>query len=168
MADTSTRFERDTAGTAGGEQRKHWLASDIEGRDAEALEHALDHLLTVLFPEAHYSLALGRFGDLSEEDWVVSWVEPELILEGVVPDLFHIVPVRDDTARDRVLQDEDTRLGASLITDIGALVLDLLLRATDNGREDRPRGFATSETGLHQSGTIVDNQSLDFVRHCRK
>jgi hypothetical protein len=41
---------------------------------------------------------------------------PELVVEGVVPDLLHVVPVGDDAVLDRVLEREDTALGLGLVT----------------------------------------------------
>jgi hypothetical protein len=46
----------------------------------------------------------------------------ELIVEGVMPDLLHIIPVGDDSVLNGVLQGEDTSLGLSLISNIGILL----------------------------------------------
>jgi hypothetical protein len=46
----------------------------------------------------------------------------ELVVEGVVPDLLHIVPVGDDTVLDGVLERQDTTVGLSLITDVAVLI----------------------------------------------
>ena len=43
----------------------------------------------------------------------------KLVVEGVVPDLFHIVPIGHDAVFDGVLEGEDTTLGLSLVTNIG-------------------------------------------------
>jgi hypothetical protein len=39
----------------------------------------------------------------------------ELVVEGVVPDLLHVVPVGDDTVLDRILEREDTTLRLGLV-----------------------------------------------------
>jgi hypothetical protein len=48
------------------------------------------------------------------------------MVEGMVPDLFHIVPVRHDAALDRVLQDQDTGLCIRVIADVAILGLSQL------------------------------------------
>ena len=50
----------------------------------ECLEHDLSHLLTV---------GLGVEGSLSDEDRVLLRVHAELVVEGVMPDHLHIIPV---------------------------------------------------------------------------
>ena len=40
------------------------------------------------------------------------------VVEGVMPDLLHIVPVGDDSVLNGVLEGQDTSLGLSLITDV--------------------------------------------------
>ena len=51
----------------------------------------------------------------------------ELVVEGVVPDLLHIIPVGDDTVLDGVLQSEDTTLGLRPSTDASfALALSVI------------------------------------------
>merc|ERR1712107_69275 len=62
----------------------------------------------------------------------------ELVVEGMVPDLLHVVPVGDDSVLDGVLQGEDTPLGLGLVTDVGILLShtdhDTLVAGTsDNG-----------------------------------
>merc|ERR1719310_63064 len=36
-------------------------------------------------------------------------------------------------------------------------------RATDDGREDSARSIVTSESSFTHTGTIIDDQSLDFI-----
>ena len=54
------------------------------------------------------SVGLGIEGSLSEEDGVLLWGDTQLVVEGVVPDLLHVVPVGDDTVLNGVFQGEDT------------------------------------------------------------
>lgn len=60
----------------------------------------------------------------------------ELIVEAVMPDLFHVIPVVDNTVLDGVSELEDSLFGLGLFTDIGVLVHAhhdvLILRATDD------------------------------------
>ena len=153
VGNTITSIENDTGGTAGGVEGKNGLDTDIEGWNVEGFEHELDHLLTV---------SLWVHWGFSKENWVFSWVNTKFVVEGVVPDLFHIIPVGNDTVFDWVLEDEDTGLGAGFITNIAVLVLATsdglhVLWTADDGWEDGAWSFITSETGLAHTGTIIDN-----------
>ena len=55
------------------------MTASIHCWGVEGLEHDLCHLLTV---------GLGVEGGLSEQDWVLLRGNMELIVEGVMPDLF--------------------------------------------------------------------------------
>merc|ERR1719295_878501 len=59
---------------------------------------------------------------LGEEDGLLLGGNAELVVEGVVPDLLHVVPVGDDSVLNGVLQGEDTPLGLGLVTDVGVLL----------------------------------------------
>merc|ERR1712036_168390 len=124
------------------------LDGNVHGGHVEGLEHDLSHLLTV---------SLGVEGSLSKEDGLLLGGNTEFIVEGVMPDLLHIIPVGDDTVFNGVLQGEDTSLGLSLITDIGILLThtyhDTLVAGTsNNGWEDSPGGVITSESSLAHVG----------------
>ena len=99
VRDTVSRVEDDTGGTAGGVQGQDSLDGDVHGRGVEGLEHDLGHLLSV---------GLGVKGSLGEEDGVLLRGHTQLVVEGVMPDLLHVVPVGHDTVLDRVLQGQDT------------------------------------------------------------
>merc|ERR1711902_402176 len=83
VGDTVTRVEDNTSGTARGVQGEHSLDGNIHGGGVEGLKHDLSHLLPV---------GLGVEGSLCEEDWVFLRGDTELVVEGVVPDLLHVVP----------------------------------------------------------------------------
>merc|ERR1712088_1195042 len=162
VGDTITGVHDHTGGTSGGIEGEDGLDGNIHGGHVEGLKHDLSHLLTV---------SLGVEGSLSKEDGLLLGCNTELIVEGVMPDLLHIIPVGDDTVFNGVLQGEDTSLGLSLITDIGILLTHtdhdtLMAWASNNGGEDSPGGVITSETGLAHAGAIVNNQrSGIFVTH---
>uniref|UniRef100_A0A8W7PQJ3 Uncharacterized protein n=1 Tax=Anopheles coluzzii TaxID=1518534 RepID=A0A8W7PQJ3_ANOCL len=129
---TVTRVQHNTGGTTGGVQGQHGLDGDVHGWRVERLKHDLGHLLTV-------SLRVQR--GLGQQDWVLLWGDTQLVVEGVVPDLLHIIPVGDDTVLDRVLQGEDTTLALGLITDVRVLLTHtdhhtLVTWATDDRGED--------------------------------
>merc|ERR1712012_362816 len=134
----------------------------IDGGHVEGLKHDLSHLFTV---------SLGVEGSLSEEDGLFLRGNTEFIVEGVMPDLLHIIPVGDDTMFNGVLQGEDTSLGLSFITNIGILLSHtdhdaLMSWASNNGWEDSPGGVITSESSFAHAGAIVNNQSGGiFVTH---
>merc|ERR1711941_190559 len=113
VGDTITRVHDNTSGTTRGIQGEDSLDGNIHGGHVEGLKHDLSHLFPV---------GLGVEGSLSQEDGLLLWGNAELIVEGVMPDLLHVVPVGDDAVLNGVLQGEDTSLGLSLITDIGVLL----------------------------------------------
>merc|ERR1712130_891851 len=162
VGDTITRVHDHTGGTTRGVEGKDSLDGNIHGGHVEGLKHDLSHLFTV---------SLGVEGSFSKEDGLLLRGNTEFIVEGVMPDLLHIIPVGDDTVFNRVLQGEDTSLGLSLVTDIGILLTHtdhdtLVAGASNNGREDSPGGVISSETSFAHAGAIVNNQSGGiFVTH---
>ena len=159
VRDTISGIHDDTGGTSRGVQGQDGLDSDVHGGGVEGLEHDLSHLLTV---------GLGVEGSLGQKDGVLLRGNTELVVEGVMPDLLHIIPVGDDTVLDGVLQGEDTTLGLGLVSDKGVLGVHTdhdtgVAGATDDGGEDGTGGVITSETGLAHTGSIVDHKGLNFV-----
>lgn len=133
-----------TCGTTTGVEREDGLDGDVHSRGVEGLEHDLGHLLTV---------SLGVERGLSEEDGVLLGSHTELVVEGVMPDLLHVVPVADDTVLDGVLEGQDTPLGLRLVTDVGVLLTHPdhhtgVAGAPDDAGEDGPGGVVTSEPSL--------------------
>merc|ERR1712016_403322 len=136
VGDTVAGIHNNTGGTAGGVQGEHSLDGDVHGGHVEGLEHNLGHLLPV---------GLGVEGGLGQEDGLLLGGNAELVVEGVVPDLLHVVPVGDDAVLNGVLQGEDTPLGLGLVSNIGVLLSHtdhdtLVPWATDDGGEDSPGG----------------------------
>merc|ERR1712026_491068 len=162
LGDTIAGVNDHTGCTTGGIEGEDGLDGNIHGGHVEGLEHDLSHLLTV---------SLGVEGSLSEEDGLFLGGNTELIVEGVMPDLLHVIPVGDDTVFNRVLQGEDTSLGLSFISNIGILLTHtdhdtLVTGASNNGREDSPGGVISSETGFAHAGAIVNDKSGSiFVTH---
>merc|ERR1719450_859076 len=143
---------------------KDSLDSNIHGGHVEGLKHDLSHLLTVSF---------GVEGSLSKEDGLLLRGNTEFIVEGVVPDFLHIIPVGDDTVFNWVFQGKDTSLGLSFISNIGILLTHpnhdpLVAWASNNGWEYSSWGIITSESSFAHAGAIVDYQSgYVFVTHFR-
>merc|ERR1712024_111786 len=113
VGDTITRVHDNTSGTARGIEGKDSLDGNIHGGHVEGLKHDLGHLFTV---------GLGVKRSFSQEDGLFLRCNTEFIVEGVMPDLLHVVPVGDDSVLNGVLQGEDTSLGLGLITNIGVLL----------------------------------------------
>merc|ERR1719474_2161803 len=94
-------------------QGQHSLDGHVHGRGVECLKHNLSHLLPV---------GLGVERGLSKQNGVLFRGNSELIVESVVPDLLHVVPVGDNAMLDWVLQGEDTSLALGLVSNIGVLL----------------------------------------------
>jgi len=162
VGDTVTGVHDDTGGTTGGVQGQDGLDGDVEGRGVEGLEHDLGHLLTI---------GLGVEWGLGEKDGVLLGGNTQFVVEGVVPDLLHVVPVGDDSVLDGVLEGEDTTLGLGLVTDVGVLLTHadhhtLVAGPSDDGGEDSAGSIVAGETSLAHSGTVVNNEGSDVVIHC--
>jgi len=159
---TITRVKDATSGAAGSIQGKHGLDVDIHGRDVEHLEHDLGHALAV---------GLGVEGSLSQEHRVLLGGNAQLVVEGVVPDLLHVVPVGHDAVLNRVLQGKDTTLLLGIVSNVGITLVHAdhdsgVLGATHDGRKDGSRGVITGKAGLAHTGSVVNDKGCDvFVRH---
>jgi len=73
----------------------------------------LRHLLAV---------GLGVERRLGEQDWMLLRGDTQLVVERVMPDLLHVVPVGDDAVLDRVLERQDTSLALRLVADVAVLL----------------------------------------------
>merc|ERR1712186_270146 len=156
---TVTRVEHDTGGTAGGVKGEHGLDGDVHGGGVEGLEHDLGHLLPV---------GLGVEGSLGQEDRVLLGGDTELVVEGVVPDLLHVVPVGDDAVLDGGLQGEDSSLGLGLVSNVGVLLShadhdSLMTGAANDGGEDSSGGVISGEASLAHAGAVVDDQGSNII-----
>ena len=155
MGDAVTGVEHDTGGTSGGVQGEYGLDGDVHGGGVEGLEHDLGHLLPV---------GLGVEWSLSEEDGLLLGGHTQLVVEGVVPDLLHVVPVGDDAVLHWVLEGEDSSLGLGLVSHVGVLLShadhhSLVTGTSHDGGEHGPGGVVPSEAGLAHTGAIVTDKS---------
>jgi len=158
VGDTVAGVEHDTGGSTGGVEGEDGLDGDVHGWEVEGLEHDLSHL---------FAVGLRVEWGFSEKGWALFWGNAEFVVVGVVPDLFHIVPVGDDTVFDWVLEGEDTSLGLSFVTNVRVLLAHtdhdtLMAWAADDGWEDGAWGIVTSETALAEAGAVIDNQVSGF------
>merc|ERR1719391_1939654 len=162
VGDTVTGVHDDTGGTSGGVEGEDSLDGNIHSGHVEGLEHDLGHLLTV---------SLGVEGGLGKKDGLLLWGNTEFIVEGVMPDLLHVIPVCDDSVLNGVFQGEDTSLGLSLISNIGILLSHtnhdtLVSWSSNNGREDSSWSIVSGESSFAHAGAIVNNEGSNvFVTH---
>jgi hypothetical protein len=113
VSNTITRVKNDTSGTSGSVQGEHSLDRDVKGGGVEGLKDDLGHLLTI---------GLGVDGSFGKENGVLLGGDTEFVVEGVMPDLLHVIPVGDNTVLNGVSQSENTTLRLRLITDIRVLL----------------------------------------------
>lgn len=107
VSDSVTGIENDTGGTAGGVQRENSLDRDVKCWSVECLKNDLCHLLSV---------GLWVDWSLGKEDWVLLWGDTQLVVESVMPDLLHIIPVGDNTVLNWVAEGKNTTLRLCLIS----------------------------------------------------
>merc|ERR1711865_477600 len=94
----------------------------------------------------------------------------ELVVEGVMPDLLHIVPVGNDSVLDGVLQGEDTSLALGFITDVGIFLShadhdSLMPGSSNDGGEDSSGSVITGEASFHHTGSVIHNEGGDIIIH---
>merc|ERR1712061_507751 len=159
---TITRVHDNTSGTSRSVEGKDSLDGNIHGWHVEGLEHDLSHLFTVSF---------WVEGSFSQEYGLLFWCNTELIVEGVMPDFLHIIPVGDDTVFNGVFQGKDTSLGLGFISDIGILLSHtyhdtLVTWASNDGWEDSSWGVITSKASFaHTRAIVYDKSGNVFVTH---
>ena len=121
----------------------------------------LGHLLTV---------GLGVQRGLCQQHGVLLGGHTQLIVEGVMPDLLHVVPVGDDAVLDGVLKGQDATLALGLVAHVAVLLPhahhDALVSGTPNdGREYGPGGVIPSKASFAHARTIVDDEGGNFFFH---
>merc|ERR1712048_1265021 len=161
VRDAVASVQNNAGGTSGSIQGQDSLDGDVHGGGVEGLEHDLGHLLPV---------GLGVQGSLGQEDRVLLGGNSQLIVEGVMPDLLHVIPVGDGSVLDGVLQSKDTPLALGLISDVGVLLSHanhntLVPGSANDGGEDSSGSVISGKTGLHHSGSVVHDQSSNIIVH---
>mmetsp|Transcript_94551 Transcript_94551/g.197513 ORF Transcript_94551/g.197513 Transcript_94551/m.197513 type:complete len:201 (+) Transcript_94551:785-1387(+) len=159
VGDAVAGVHHDASGAARGVQGQDGLDGHVHGRNVEGLEHDLCHA---------FSVGLWVQGSFREQDWVLLRGNTQLVVESVVPDLLHVIPVRHDSMLDGVLQRQYSPLRLRLITHIAVFLIHAdhdarHLGAADDGREDGTRGVVTRKTTLHHSAAIVADDRRNLV-----
>jgi hypothetical protein len=107
VGDTIAGVQNDTSGTTRGVEGEDCLDGDVERGGIERLEHDLSHLLPV---------GLGIERSFGEKNWMFLRSDAKLVVEGVMPDLLHVIPVGNDAMFDGILEGEDASLGLGFVT----------------------------------------------------
>jgi hypothetical protein len=89
----------------------------------------------------------------SQKNGMFSWSDSELIVEAVVPDFGHVLPVGDDTVLNGVFQGENSFLCLGFFSDIRLFVIHpdhdvFVLWSSDNRGERSSWGIVSRKTGL--------------------
>uniref|UniRef100_A0A0E9X9N3 Uncharacterized protein n=1 Tax=Anguilla anguilla TaxID=7936 RepID=A0A0E9X9N3_ANGAN len=158
---TVARVHHNTSGTTRGIQRQHSLNGNIHGWGVEGLKHDLRHLFSVSF---------GVQGSLGEQDRVLLWGNTQLIVEGVMPDLLHVIPVGNNTMLNWVLQGQNTPLALSFITNVAVLLTHtdhhaLMSWAPHNGWEDCTGSIISGKSSFAHTRAVINNQCGNFLFH---
>ena len=120
------------------------MDSNVHAGHVEDLEHDLGHLLSV---------DLGVQRGISQEDGVLVGADSELDVEGMAPDLLHVVPILDDTLLNGGGDLEHASHLLSLVAEVLILALKTLkdaevLGPADDRREDGSRSVFAREACL--------------------
>ena len=96
--------------------------------------------------------------------------DTQLSLQGIVPQLFHIVPVYDLSLSDRSRDLEDATFLISLITHVDVVIVesDHDLRyfgPADSRGEDRTWGIVSSKASFALTGAIINDYNRYFFFH---
>merc|ERR1712122_265856 len=162
VRDTISGVEDDTSGTSRGVQGEDSLDGDVHSGGVEGLEHDLGHL---------FSVGLGVEGSFGQKNRMFLGGNTELIVEGVMPDLLHVIPVGNNSMFNGIFQGENTSLGLGLISNIGVLLSHtdhdtLMSWSSNNGGEDSSGSVISGESSFAHAGSIVNNKSSNiFVTH---
>ena len=95
VGNTITRIQDNTGCPTRGVQGEYSLDGHVHGGGVEGFEHDLGHLLPV---------GLGIEGSLGQENGVFFRGDTELIVKGVMPNLFHVIPVGNNTVLNGVFE----------------------------------------------------------------
>mmetsp|Transcript_44151 Transcript_44151/g.111817 ORF Transcript_44151/g.111817 Transcript_44151/m.111817 type:complete len:269 (-) Transcript_44151:203-1009(-) len=83
----------DACGPARSVEREHRLRGHVHGRDVECLEHDLSH---------PFSIGLGVQRRLRQHDGMILRLDTKAMVETMVPDLLHVLPILHDAMLDGV------------------------------------------------------------------
>jgi len=161
VGNSISRVQDDSGGTSRSIEGQDGLDGNVHGGGVEGLKHDLSHLLTV---------GLRVKGSLGKKDGVFLRSNTEFVVEGVVPDLLHIIPVGDDSMLNGVFEGQDTSLGLGFISNIRVLLShsdhdSSVSGSSDDGGEYSAGGIVSGKSGFAHSRSVINNKSLNVVFH---
>lgn len=132
------------------------LDSNVDTAESISIKHNLAHLLTVL-ERVH--------GGLCQENLLAVGVDLELLVEGIIPEMLHVVPLLDDTVLHGVADLKHCSSGGGLVTahDIldDNIAIGLLLGtqdwSADDGRVLMLGKVLRGISDLEETGTSVED-----------
>ena len=147
VSDSVSCIEDETCCSAGRVEGEDSLDGQVICGYIELLEHDGGHTFSVL---------LGVSRGLSEEAGVLGRSDSQFIIEAVMPDSGHVVPVGNNTVLDGIPELEDSLFGLGLVSDVGLFVVEadhdcIILGDTNNTWEGRARSIVSGHTGLAHS-----------------
>ncbi|KFP84836.1 hypothetical protein N310_04814, partial [Acanthisitta chloris] len=110
---TVPRVHYNPCGTARGVEGQHGLDGHVHGRSVEGLKHDL---------QGKKRQGLRARTRYLRQHRVLLGGHTQLVVEGVMPDLLHVIPVGDDAVLDRVLESQDASLALRLIPHVAVLL----------------------------------------------
>lgn len=95
----------------------------------------------------------------------------KLIVESVMQNLLHVIPVTNNTMFNWILQGKYTSFGMSLVANVDIFLFHSnyntsIPRTTYFAREDCSGSIVTSKTSLDHSGSVIHNKWLNLLRFC--
>jgi len=139
-----------------GVKSQNGLNCNVDTAESISIKHNLAHLLPVL---------KGVHGRLCQENLLALSIDLELLMEGVIPEMLHVVPLLDDTVLHGVADLEHSSSGGGLVTahDIldDNIAIGLLLgtqdRSADDGRVLMLGEVLRGISDLEETGTSVED-----------
>ena len=115
VSNSITRIKNHTSGATAGVKGENRGVLHIQAGHVKDLEHELCHFFAIL---------AARLRCFSQQDWVMLGGNPQLNLKRVVPQLLHVVPIRDLTLFHRPGAFEHSPLRLCLGTHIDIIVVE--------------------------------------------
>mmetsp|Transcript_22493 Transcript_22493/g.40601 ORF Transcript_22493/g.40601 Transcript_22493/m.40601 type:complete len:212 (+) Transcript_22493:684-1319(+) len=162
VRDAITAVHDDAGCAARSIQGENGLDRHVHGWDREGFEHDLCHA---------FAICLGVHGRLGEEHWVFLWQAAELIVEGMVPNLLHAVPIFNYVAMDGVHQIRYAtpcldRIAHAEVLTVCAPHDEWHARQSNHGREQTARSVLTRKSDLtHAAANVQHHNTIFFFLH---
>lgn len=158
MSNTISSIKYKTSSSSWRVEGEDSLNSEIVGRNLECFKSDFCHFLSV---------CLGITRSFSEKGRMLVWWNSEFIIEAMMPNFFHVIPVVNDTVLDGVSEFENSLLGLGFFSDVAVFVHTnhdiFILRSSDNWGEGWSGGIITWQSSFAHSWSIVNNYGNSFL-----